>query len=167
MRLGRSVVHHGRGVVSTDAEPAAAPHDRASGPSIASLAGGVDTVASEFLRASTRDSGFVPMLLSGYDPKWRPAPVTRVLLPPSPENGPTPRWSPTTIVAGREYETCGFPSGPQHGRPIVVRVVGYEYARGRWECVVVSCDTNKRRAGDHVYRLARDLKPRTAKGTTT
>jgi hypothetical protein len=153
-------VHHDRGLVSSDTEAAAALRDRPPGLPAASLAGGVVSMAvtRESPKSPAHDDDddfFVPKLVAGYDPKWRPPPVTRVLLPTSP-----PKWSPTSIVAGRCYVTGEF-CDDRPGRPIVVKAVGYAYAKGRWECVVVSSGrVEKRRAGDRVYRLARDLKPR-------
>ena len=109
----------------------------------------------------------VPALIAGYNPKWRSVPSTRALLPPSPETGPAPKWGrPTHVFAGQRYQTGELCDGSRPSRTIVVKIIAYNYPRGRWECVVVRSDLkSKRRAGDHVFRLSRDLKKLTTKGT--
>ena len=126
------------------------------------------TVSAVATASASLDYGGVPALVAGYDPKWRHVPVTRVLPPPSPSGKPATKWGrPSLIHAGLEYETGELCDG-RPSRPITVRAIGYEISRGRWECVVVSSPREgKRRAGDRVYRLAKDLRPKTPiqKGT--
>jgi hypothetical protein len=94
-----------------------------------------------------------------------------VLLPASPENGPTARWGhPTHVTIGAIYETDELCTG-QADRTMTVQVVDYDSPKGRWECVVVASAPGgahrfAKRAGDRVYRLSKYLRPKTnQKGT--
>ena len=144
--------------MSSDAEPATvATRGKWSSSAKEVLIDAADRRSAD--RRPEFDTGFVPALVAGHDPKWRPPPVTRVL-----ECEPRVKWSPTTIVLGQRYETSEF-CDSRPGRTIVVKVVDYDSSRGRWECVVVSSGPTKWSRGDRVYRLARHLTPKKPKGT--